>query len=174
MINLKKGPMKGMPKLHRQDFDDIIAVEKSLESLEKFISLIKTRRVFYKKTGEELYEFVVFGKYKLDKVGNISEIHKHTGNTYLDIVEMPDVCTFQQFIKKFQTFYMSPLELPKGNEKCFLCGEKFVIEDLKEDKIIVFQHSKCHLSCVQEHKKLKEEDKKISKKSSGKIINLSK
>ena len=128
----------------KSEFDSIDGIRKSLKSLSVFHKMLNNRKLWFLNNKEKkLKEFVVFGKYLLDSLGQISLIK------YFDCeYTMPDVCTLEYFKENVKTFgatYRPPI--PESNTACPCCGKKFSISDLKKTTFGLVNGKVAHESC---------------------------
>lgn len=125
-------------------FDSTDGIRKSLKSLAAFHEMLNLRKLWtLNNKGKKLNEFVVYGKYVLDSLGQILLI-KYFDYEYT----MPDVCTLEYFrenVKTFGTTHHPPI--PKSNSACPCCGKKFSLSDLKKTAFGLVNGKIAHESC---------------------------
>ncbi|MBR4110196.1 MAG: hypothetical protein IKK43_00680 [Clostridia bacterium] len=141
-------------------FDSTDGIRKSLKSLAAFHEMLNHRKLWTLNNKEKkLKEFVVYGKYILDSLGQILLIK------YFDCeYTMPDVCTLEYFrenVKTFGTTYHPPI--PKSNSACPCCGKKFSISDLKKTDFGLVNGKIAHESCRKTYYHAKEINEMTSK-----------
>lgn len=131
------------------DFNTVEGIQESLTSYEEFYNLIRKRKSYYRMTGKDNKEFVVFGNILLNPIGEILR-YKFFINSSLD----EKVLTHAEYKErmKLTASTRSLAYLPHPNDKCIFCGEKFTLYDVVEKRIRKnpenehqFFHEKCYL-----------------------------
>lgn len=128
----------------KHEFDSVYGIRNSLLSLTTFHEMLNNRKLWHLNNKEKkLNEFVIFGKYVLDCMGQILLI-KYFEYEYT----MPDVCTFDYFkdnVKTFSTYSASAI--PTANTVCPCCGKLFDISNLKNTAFGLVNGKVAHEYC---------------------------
>lgn len=132
------------------DYDSVEGIEKYITCLDDVHTLLKIRKMHIKANpDDELNQFVIFGKYFLDKFGNITRI-----NYANPLEECPNVSTKNDFLNIVGIFtekWFSKYFIPKDNVICPICSQKFTIEDMKNSEFSIINSKICHESCKEEY-----------------------
>ena len=143
----------------RSSFDSIEGIKKSLYSLSDLHEMLSNRALFVKlHKGERLNEFMLFGCFHLDSMGQIMSIdEKLLGlTTYHDDVEYYE--TFRKNNKEFTLAYPG-FVIPKPDTACPCCGKTLTIEDIKNNPCVFEDGKTFHYSCYRNYRRLLEVDK---------------
>lgn len=139
----------------RRQFDTVEGIEKCLGDLESFNQMLCNRRLF-RTTGKELKEFVVFGKYWLDRFGQV-----WVGNTPEEFIKtVPEVITRRKFSLMTENITFSfGSYIPEAGSICPCCGKEFTIEDVTYGKFGVIEGKICHDECRRKYERYREIDR---------------
>lgn len=146
-----------------EEFNTLKGIEQSLENLNTFKSMIIKRRLYsYWKPYDYLEEFIIFGKYLLDKSGGISIFHPQHIE---DFIFFPNICSgtvahqicyetglcFLPIKEEYAKYVEKWAYIPNEGEKCPYCGKQFTINDLKNDGVDNFKGRISHRKCFEKH-----------------------
>lgn len=138
----------------KKNFDTVEGIERSLADLDTFWKMLKERNLCaqFKEIDFLLGEYVVFGKYYLDRYGQILKIEN------ADYVQeepwIPKVCGRNEFDILTNSYHVSEeiMLLPKSGESCACCGRKFEIADLEnglEEIYLLDSSEMAHKKCYE-------------------------
>lgn len=147
----------------KSDFDSIPGICHSLSSLECFNEMLINRKRYLKAISQNnhslseyinsryLDEFVIWKKFILDKFANIFRIESD-----INIPFIPDICDLDFFdLRVGTTYYLyGGALIPEADSTCPICGSKFTIYDLQNQKITKLNNKYCHTNCKQEYYRL--------------------
>ncbi|MBE5821212.1 MAG: hypothetical protein E7311_01315 [Clostridiales bacterium] len=133
------------------NFDTIEGIEKYITCLDDIHSLLKVRKMYLKENPEnKLNQFVIFGKYLLNKFGDLDRL------TFFNPFESPIICTEKEFLHMVGSYHRQhKVHIPKDNTICPICSQKFTIEDMKDSEFDLINGKICHESCKEEYYKKK-------------------
>lgn len=142
----------------KDKFDSKEGIKKSLTNLHTFTEMLDNRLIFKTKYYDDLNEFIIFGKYKLDAEG-----HVWLRDSPLDpAVIIPDVLPIKQFEKmivssgKPDPNFTISFYIPRAGYVCPCCGRKFTIEDIKTSSFGLLSNKVTHKTCFNKYKEQKE------------------
>lgn len=151
----------------QDEFDSVRGIQKSLDSLEAFNKMLTNRRCYLKAFGDKasLSEYIVWGRYILDKAGKIhdwSGTIKNTSTNTLktaqfleEIRKLPDVCQISilsSFLQKDEIVCYGPsIYVPKTDAICPICGRKISMYDLRVREFSTLNGKSCHRNCFYDY-----------------------
>ncbi len=139
--------------VERDSFDSIDGIKASLVSLKKFHEMLQNRIIYRKlHENERLNEFMVFGIYCLDWLGDYWSLDINEVTTALT-VDVEDFYTFCSYCDNFRGMGEGYC-IPRPNDVCPYCSKKFTISDLKNNPCIKKKNKTCHESCSNNFEKL--------------------
>ena len=126
-------------------------IKKYLTYLDDVHKLLKLRKMHVKAYPDiELSEFVLFGKYFLDKLGNISRIgYTNYYDFFIKVSTKKEFTDF--FCGYFDEKAFDKTFIPNDNYICPCCGKKFTIEDMDLCEFDVLNDKICHKTCKKEY-----------------------
>ncbi len=134
----------------RSEFDTLQSIEKSLHSLSAFENVIKSRRMFVKSHRDGLKEFIVFGRLRLTRDGELGHVDTGDYSQTKDVVET-----------SHNSCYL-PRHIPSASAICPCCGKPFTIEDVKNGTYEFVDCMPWHIDCWHEYRRRKEIHKVIN------------
>ena len=151
----------------KEDFDSVNGIQKALESLESFNNMLTNRQRYLKAFGKNatLSEYIIWGRYILDKYGKVHDWKKNKKNTveikfkiipFLEeIRKLPDVCeinALRYFLKKDEILCYGPsITIPNNGAICPICGRRFSMYDLHTRVLSTLNGKSCHKNCLQSY-----------------------
>lgn len=151
------------------EFDSVYGIQKSLESLADFNTMLANRRRYLKAFGDKasLSEYIILGRYILDSNGEIYDWNGNIKNIntnkfeiipYLkEIRKLPDVCQISilnNFLKDDEIIsYGAPFHVPAADSICPICGRKISMYDIKTKNFLRISGKSCHEKCLDEYNK---------------------
>ncbi len=146
------------------EFNSVNGIQKALESLESFNNMLTNRKRFLKAFGKNatLSEYIVLGRYILDKCGKVHDWSGAIKNTVKnelkfipfleEIRKLPDVCeisALRYFLKKDEILCYGPsVCIPQTGSICPICGRKISMYDLRTRQISILNGKSCHSNCL--------------------------
>lgn len=142
----------------KESFDSKEGILKALENLHTFTQMLDNRKIFKDKSHDKLNEFIVFGKYKLDKEGNVWLRNSNVDSSII----IPNVLPISQFEKmiassgKPEPSYTIAFYLPRAGYVCPCCGRKFIKEDIQHSSFELLNDKIVHINCFNKYNEQKE------------------
>ena len=137
----------------------------SIQDLKSLNKLLKDRMIYnhHSRSGI-LSEYVIFGRYRLDKFGQVCTLREQ-----YEVPEMPLVCTINELYETFNKVkkpgewisWGSVCNIPDEGESCPCCTKKFTIDDVKNGRFEVINGKIAHLQCVKQYEHEREIDEII-------------
>lgn len=154
----------------KDEFDSVSGIQKSLASLKSFNEMLHNRIRYLKAFGDkaELSEYIVWGKYILDKSGkthNWNGTVKNTSTNKLyitssinEIKTLPDVCQIsilEHFLKDDEIVCYGPgYCIPSAGSICPICGREISMYDIRtKDHLSRINGKCCHHNCLDDYEK---------------------
>lgn len=132
-------------------FNTVKGIKKSLSSLDGLNEMLNNRRKHIMLKRRLLDEFVIFGRYFCNSLGQVMFIEKESES---EILSADDVEKYEIFSKNNPSgFILLPdkYAIPVKDNYCHCCGRNFTILDLKNDRCVSQSNKLYHHSCLKRH-----------------------
>lgn len=139
-----------------REINSVKGITNAINDLKSLNQLIRDRRDYYDEAGgKKLKEYVIFGRYCLDKFGKVWTLEDK-----YNFPEMPTVCTLCQFHKKIHSLSEISWEcltiIPREGQQCPCCTKKFTIDDVKDYRCTIINGKIVHKECAFTYEENKE------------------
>ena len=145
----------------RHTFDTIAGIEDSLKNISTLNEMLQNRRIFRKAhEDKQLYEFMLFGCFRLDQFGQIWSVEKTAKGKLRTNGEVEDYETFAKNNSEGFTMTLGGgYSIPTANSVCPCCGKLLTIDDVKNNPCVYIDGKYYHDSCWRNYRKFTEIDK---------------
>lgn len=148
------------------NFDSVAGISRCLNSMKSFTEMLNNRKRYFKANSKKgaslseiinsnyLGEYVIWGKFILDKFASISKIEASFNVDFIS-----DVCDLKFFESQFGGHYgYGTAYIPEAGAICPICGREFSIYDMQTREITQINGKYCHNKCKEEYYDLMEKN----------------
>ena len=150
--------------INPHEVNSLDGVTCSMQNLKLLNKLLSDRMIYNYQLGRgRLNEYVIFGRYRLDKSGKVWTLKEE-----YEVPGMPLACTQNEFIEtynKVKSYKLASWEgicnIPDEGESCPWCTKKFTIDDVKNGRFDIINGKIAHLQCTKQYEHEREINKII-------------